>query len=300
MLIVKRHGILSREHMKKAAIHLLMLLLLPISPPHAGADSVPAFSDQDLERYRTPSDMRRSSGEPDGAPSSFKEKPAAREDHDTLKKFVVPYTAYEGASRRVIIPVRLNNAVTAKMALDTGSPGMIIFDRLAGRLGIFEKDDGKLLTSAAGIGGTTPAIFTIIDTVEVGKAEDRFIPTVVTKSLTNAFEGLIGMDFMANYALKIDTARHVVVFEETPGMANMPGGHDELWWRSNFRNFASTRSAWKQFRESLNKITMENDPKKLEEIKRFADRQYRETDKLFTKLNSYAISHSVPMQWREY
>jgi hypothetical protein len=80
----------------------------------------------------------------------------------------------------------------------------------------------------------------------------------------------------------------------------MPGGHDELWWRGNFRNFASMRAAWKQFRESLNKIPMDGDPKKLAEIKRFADRQYREADKLFTKLNSYAISHSVPMQWREY
>ena len=287
--------------MKKAVFYLLILLiLLPVLPPRSGADAVPAFSDHDLEKYRKPSDMRKASGDPDSTPSTSKEKPAARENHDTLRKFEVPYTAFEGTSRRVIIPVRLNNAVTAKMALDTGSPGMVIFDSLAGRLGIFEKDDGRLLTSAAGIGGTTPAVFTIIDTVEVGRAEDRFIPTVVTKSLTNAFDGLIGMDFMANYALKIDTARRMVVFEETPNMANMPGGHDELWWRSNFRNFAATRTAWKQFRESLNRITMENDPKKLEEIKRFADRQYQEADKLFTKLNSYAISHSVPMQWREY
>jgi hypothetical protein len=58
------------------------------------------------------------------------------------------------------------------------------------------------------------------------------------------------------------------------------------------------RAQWKQFRESLNGLKI--DPKKLDEIKRFADRQYREADKLFTKLNSYAINNSVPMQWREY
>jgi len=92
----------------------------------------------------------------------------------------------------------------------------------------------------------------------------------------------------------------VVVFEEVPHTPAMPGGHDELWWRSNFREFASTRAAWKQFRISLDKIVMEKDPKKLDEIKRFTDRQFREADKLFTKLNNYAITHSVPMHWREY
>jgi hypothetical protein len=184
------------------------------------------------------------------------------------------------------------------MALDTGSPGMIIFARLASRLGILEKDDGRLLTSAAGIGGTTPAVLTIIDTVQVDRAEDRFVPTVVTESLTNAFDGLIGMDFMANYSLRIDTARRVVVFEEMTDAKHKPGGHDEMWWRSNFRSFALMRAQWKQFRESLNGL--KTDPKKVDEIKRFADRQYREADKLFTKLNSYAINNSVPMQWREY
>jgi hypothetical protein len=275
-----------------------MLVMFQISPALSEADSAPMFSDHDLERYRKPSDMQGDSGESDGSRSSSQERPAVKSDASALKKIEVPYTAYEGISRRVIIPVRLNNAVTAKMALDTGSPGMIIFDRLAGKLGIFAKDDGKLLTSAAGIGGTSPAVFTIIDTVQVDRAEDRFIPTVITGSLTNAFDGLIGMDFMAKYSIKIDTVRRVVVFEESPDMPNMPGGHDEMWWRSNFRKFAVMRSEWKEFRASLNGLTM--DPKKLEELKRFADRQYREADKLFTKLNSYAITHSVPMQWREY
>jgi len=88
-----------------------------------------------------------------------KEKPSQ-------KMIEVPYTAFEGSSRRVIIPVQLNGSITAKMALDTGSPGMIIFDRLANRLGLFEKDDGKLLTYSAGIGGETPSILTIIDSVQ--------------------------------------------------------------------------------------------------------------------------------------
>ncbi len=277
---------------------MVLVLCSHILQASALAEPPLIFSDQDLERYQRPEDTRRQSAEPDAAAQGHGEKVSVKDDQHKPNRYEVPYTPYEGTSRRVIIPVRLNNKVTAKMALDTGSPGMVIFDRLAGRLGILEKDDGNLITFAAGIGGTTPAIFTIIDTVQVDKAEDSFIPTVVTESLTNAFDGLIGMDFMANYSLRIDTTRRIVVFEENMDTPNRPAGHDEIWWRSNFRNFASMRNAWKQYREAL--IKLKTDPKKVEELKKFADRQYREADKLFTRLNNYAINHSVPMQWREY
>jgi len=210
----------------------------------------------------------------------------------------VPYTAFEGSSRRVIIPVKLNGSITAKMALDTGSPCMIIFDRLADRLGLFEKDNGKLLTYSTGIGGETPSILTIVDSVQVGRAEDKFIPTEILASLSNSFDGLIGMDFMANYSIRIDTIRHVVVLEEIPDRQHAPGGHDELWWRSNFKHLASRRAEWQQFRDGLNVKKM--DQARLEKLKRFADRQYREADSLFSKLNSYAVTNAVPMHWRQY
>lgn len=282
---------------------MIKMLLLPLvaylllMPAAAYADTVPAFSDEDLERYRKRSDISRPSAGDPNRPASGGRSAAGMETGKPLKN-EVPYTAFEGGSRRVIIPVELNGSITANMALDTGSPGMIIFDRLARRLGLFDRDDAKVLTSAAGIGGRTPSMLTIVDSVKVGRAEDSFIPTNIVTSLSDSFDGLIGMDFMANYAIRIDTARSVVVFEELPDREDAPGGHDEMWWRSNFRNFAATRAEWKQFRDSLN--TQRMDPERLEQLKKFADRQYREADRLFTKLNNYAITHSVPMHWRQY
>lgn len=267
-------------------------------PAFAYADSVPAFSDQDLERYRRKSDIAGPSADTDSGRTASGDKSFLKEEARKPLKHEVTYTAFEGGARRVIIPVQLNGSVTAPMVLDTGSPGMIIFDRLAKRLGIFDKDDAKLLTSAAGIGGETPSVLTIIDSVQVGRAEDKFIPTNIVPSLSDSFDGLIGMDFMVNYAIRIDTARRVVVFEELPDRHNMPGGHDETWWRSNFRNFASRRAEWKQFMASLN--TQKMTPERIEILKQFADRQYREADRLFTKLNNYAITNSVPMHWRQY
>jgi Aspartyl protease len=273
-------------------------IYLCLIPALSGAESVPTFSDQDLDRYRKPSERRKQPDEQSISGPVTRAQDGAKEDQQSLRKIEVPYTAFEGTARRVIIPVQFNGSITAKMALDTGSPGMIIFNRLANRLGLFEKDDGKLMTYSAGIGGEAPSILTIVDTVQVRGAEDNFIPTEIVASLSDSFDGLIGMDFMANYAIRIDTARRVVVFEELPDRQHMPGGHDEMWWRSNFRNFATRLTEWKQFRASLNTLRME--PERLKILKHFADRQYREADRLFTKLNGYAVTNAVPMHWRQY
>jgi hypothetical protein len=64
------------------------------------------------------------------------------------------------------------------------------------------------MTYSAGIGGETPSILTIVDSVQVGRAEDNFIPTEIVASLTDSFDGLIGMDFMANYTIRIDATKH--------------------------------------------------------------------------------------------
>ncbi len=185
---------------------------------------------------------------------------------------------------------------------------MIISYDLAGKLGLLNNNTSLLKTVAAGIGGTVPAILTVIDTVQAGKALDEFIPTIITSSLSSEFDGLIGMDFMSNYSIKIDPRKHVLVFEEIPESALMPGGHNEEWWRINFHLFASARSEWEKFRKDIdnklkgpgrNSTTIE-ETNKLKELKEFAELQYREADALFNKLNKYAAEHAVPMHWREY
>ncbi|MEW6110458.1 MAG: retropepsin-like aspartic protease [Nitrospirota bacterium] len=290
--------LLSKKQIMENIVFLTLFLFM--IPPVFGKDKqgeTPVFTDRELETYRKPSDIRKPAERPVTSETSITSSTIA-DNGQPLERHEIPYKAFEGSSRRIIIPVRLENSVIANMALDTGSPGMIISDRLAKKLGIFERDDGMLITYAAGIGGSAPAVLTIIEKVQVDKAEDHFVPTIITQSLSDAFDGLIGLDFMANYSIKIDTIKHVVIFEELQKRKNMPAGHDEIWWRTNFRRFALTRSEWKKYRENLN--TQKGDAQKLRALKDFADRQYREADKLFNKLNSYAITHSVPMQWREF
>ncbi|MDH5476919.1 MAG: aspartyl protease family protein [Nitrospinota bacterium] len=214
----------------------------------------------------------------------------------TLKSFVVPYRAFEGTARRIIVNVRFNGSVTAPMLLDTGAPGVLITEKLARKIGVFDNDTGKLKIRSGGIGGSIPAILTIIDKIEVGEGSVEFVPVQVTsKSMSRAFEGLVGMDFMANYKMSLDNQRHLLIFQELPKSQSRPGGHDETWWRSWFYEFSRMRTGWKQYSEQL-----KSSGSRGSEGASFAEDQHREADRLLSKLDSYAAQNSVPMSWRRY
>jgi hypothetical protein len=222
-----------------------------------------------------------------------------------LKRYEIPYNPYEGSSRRIIIPVRFNDSVTANMALDTGAPGLVISTQLAEKLGLFEKDTGLLLTQAGGIGGSTPAMRTVIDSIQVGDARDTFIPATITAKLTAAFEGLVGMDFMSNFSVTIDTQGRKLVLEELPPSSSRLGGHDEAWWRINFHEFAAFRSQWRKFADLMaeqerNRTIPGASSSEIKKWKVLAEKQYIEADKLFTRLDRHAANNSVPMNWRKY
>ncbi len=284
----------------------LIALLLFIAPSSADDSAVPVFSDKDLERYKSPDNYTTES-------RPAKEEKRKKEQWKAAR-YEVAYMPAAGGGKKIIIPVTINNSLTAHMLLDTGSTGMYISSELAERLGVYKKDEGNLSVSVMGAGGKFPAIITVVDTVQVGEAKDDFVPTMVEVRKTNGdstpgkspgtvfegFEGVIGMDFMSKYSMQIDTDRQVVVFVENPPSADMPGGHDELWWRSTFHMFASLRSDWKKYRDSLRSVPEKDETVIMRELRLWAERQCEEAGKLMIKLNNYAIDHVVPMEWREY
>jgi clan AA aspartic protease (TIGR02281 family) len=287
---------------KKILLNVLILFILIINPSSYGifasAQEIPYFTNEDLERYY------RGGGFRDEEQRGMKEKTVhSKSDNtgdkdNTKNRFTVHYKAFEGNTRRIIIPVTINGRYSAQMALDTGASDVIIFERLAKRMGILEKDEGNVLWQAAGIGGTTPAILTILDSVSVKNATEEMVPVIITKDLSNEFDGLLGMDFMAHYSIFIDNRKKLLVFEENRESHNLPGGHDEHWWRTNFKRFSSLRRTWSDYLDYLNNI--KGDDKNLTRLKEFAHKQLTESERLFYKLNSYASDVGVPMQWRQY
>ncbi len=233
-----------------------------------------------------------------GSTNLLRRQAGPGQSNGKLKHYEIKYRAYEGAARRIIVPVTFNGSVTAPMALDTGAPGLSISRKLADKLGLFDNDEGKLETFAGGIGGSVPAVRTIIDTVNIGGAQDKFISANIFPSISSSFEGLIGMDFMSRFSIKIDTRRHLLILEELPPKPNMYAGHDEAWWRINYYHFGQMRSSWKKIRDDLKTSSAAGKGSGNPEFKKYAEKQYQEADKLYRKLDRYANYNSVPTHWR--
>lgn len=268
-----------------AIIILLFFTGTPFLRVHAGR----TFTNEDLEKYEN----GPQASDPSEAPGAKDEEYTSQGTERPLRRYVIPYS---GGARRIIVPVTFNGRVTANMLLDTGAPGMHISKRLAEELGLLDNKESNLWVMIGGIGGNVPAIFTIMDSIRVGDAESTFVPTFISPSISDQFEGLVGMDFMANYEVRLDTRQRVVIFEELPESADMPAGHDERWWRTTFSQFRSLRSVWEKYRDSVRRQESYTDRER--GIQDFVERQYRKAEELYTRLSAYASQHSVPLEWR--
>jgi hypothetical protein len=218
----------------------------------------------------------------------------------------IAYDPYEGSTQRVIINVTLNGRVQARLAVDTGAPKTIISGALAERLGLMNETSAGVWTRAGGIGGSVPAIRTIIETIRVGDIEQQFFPTMIVPELSTSFEGLIGMDFLSLFVMHVDPARRLLILEDVPPTSIVYGQRNEQWWRSNYRELASLRRGWRDYAEQLNKAIESSNIAAgggIEDARRmldFARKQALEAERLFDQLNKRAILNLVPMNWREY
>jgi hypothetical protein len=219
-------------------------------------------------------------------------------------QIIVPYRGQDARTQRILIPITVNGSATVMMALDTGAPSTLISDGLADHLGILRSDDGKLLGSARGIGGSAPAVLVVLDSLALGPAQEQFVPVTVTAALSDNFEGLLGMDFITTFKLKIDSAQQVLVLTLPQTDSKTPAGHDEHWWRRLFRQFADQQKRWEAFRDAVDQrvaksqISESAGMESLKRLRVLADNQAQEAEKLQSRLDRHASNHSVPREWR--
>jgi len=295
--------------LRASSICLLLLLLLPYSPVLSDEGGLYKWIDDNGTihftdslakvplQHRNKVEERTSIKKAGSAQNTYSRDKNTSQPAElsvaTPNHFEIPY---KGSSRRIIIPVTFNGSIEAPMLLDTGATNLLISPHLAYRLGLFDQRHGKLVTAARGIGGPVPAILTIVDKVEVSGASTKLIPATIAQISSDDFEGLMGMDFMANYRISIDTHKHVVTFEKLSSTSDMAGGHDKAWWQDNFQRFSMAKVAWKNYLDRLEKVSMQTSEIKWR--KRVAEYQYNEAKKLHGKFERYATWNSVPMHWR--
>jgi hypothetical protein len=251
-------------------------------------------------KYKNQSQKKtlQTTAEPEAAQEfrSASEIESATGSSPDLKRIALPFKAFEGSARRIILPVTFNNSVTAQLLLDTGAPGLTIAPKLADRLGLINEKDGNLRIMTGGIGGTVPAMLAIVDSVSVGEARGEFLPALITEIPSDEFEGLVGMDFMANYRISIDNEKHVIVFDELPPQVNRPGGHDETWWRSNFLAFSKLIYEWKNYLKALATVNLTSS--ETDRVMKIAKTQSSEAERMYHMLESYAREKAVPVTWK--
>ena len=220
------------------------------------------------------------------------------------QQMIVRYHGQDARTQRILVPITINGSATVMMALDTGAPSTLIAQSLAERLGVLRRDDGVLLTSASGIGGSTPAVLVVLESLGLGEARDEFVPATVTSDLSDNFAGLLGMDFITTFKLRVDTVHQVLILTKPDVGGNTPAGHDERWWRRLFDQFKDQRRRWENYRElidkQVNESTVSAGPS-IDRLRRFqavAVSQVDEAGKLLQRLERHASNHAVPREWR--
>ena len=213
----------------------------------------------------------------------------------------IPYTAKEGSANRIIIDISFNGSRPVPIMVDTGSPGLIITSSLASDLGLFDQDGSQLLVLISGIGGRQIAARTIIDKLAIGGITEKFVPAHIVPDMSDAYQGLIGMDILSSYTLTIDSINKRLIAKAVPQVKDLPGGRSQAWWQTTFREFGYYSNLWKDQAELIGKT---DSPyyrlatSEVERLKSFIQHQQNESQNLYNRLERYARWQSVPKHWR--
>jgi predicted aspartyl protease len=126
------------------------------------------------------------------------ESPEASEEVETIIRFST-------ANGQMLVPALLNGAVNASLLFDTGAQITVLSRELAESLDIDERAGRtiNLKTIASNIQGQVVTL----DSILVGSSSRTDFPVAVVDLSPNQktlFEGILGMDFLGNYAIRID------------------------------------------------------------------------------------------------
>jgi aspartyl protease family protein len=107
----------------------------------------------------------------------------------------------------------VNGRETLNLIVDTGATFIALNETAARRLGLNPPDEPILeLTQADGTKIRARPV--VLDSVEVDGARIEYVPAVVLPSdIADGYDGLLGMSFLREFAVNLDTAHRKVVLE---------------------------------------------------------------------------------------
>lgn len=114
----------------------------------------------------------------------------------------------------IAVDVILNGRARTSLIVDTGADLVTISDKIAKELGFYE-GAGDTITVVLADGKTAEAERVILDSVSVNGFEVKNVEAAVIKKAPDSdVDGLLGMSFLRNFLMKIDSSRDRLILEK--------------------------------------------------------------------------------------
>ena len=134
---------------------------------------------------------------------------------DMEKDFSKNEVSYNKFGSSIVVTAELNNLIKARLILDTGASLVVISKDVADKLGIDIKDVPYSLKVVLADGRRVKAKAITLKSVKVGSAEVKNVDAAVLENAQPTDEdGLLGMSFLKNFTVKLDTTHNILIFEQ--------------------------------------------------------------------------------------
>lgn len=230
--------------------------------------------------------------QPSSPPSKSAAPPASRAP-STARSAAADSEVYvvevERAGTGMVVPVRLNDRVTAQFLIDTGASDVLLPSAVAEELGIRIGPETRRVRYATANGVVENPVVTL-DSVDLGGARVEGVPASVSPSLPI---GLLGLSFFHHFTYQIDAARGRVELRPN-GLVEkglIRGGRSEAQWRAEFASLDARRRA---VEEALGSIASSRGRERIRLQSLLAD---LERDRGL--LEEEADRGRVPVAWRQ-
>ncbi len=131
---------------------------------------------------------------------------------EDFSRNVVPYNRF-GSS--IVVEVLINDSTKANLVLDTGATLVVISKKVFNDLNIADSKKGEKVDVKLADGRITKAIPLILDKLKIGKVEAVNVQAaVIEDSLPTEEDGLLGMSFLKNFIVRLDSNNKILIFEE--------------------------------------------------------------------------------------
>lgn len=199
----------------------------------------------------------------------------------TAQHYLVPLFRIGNA---MLVDVVFDGFLKSRLLVDTGATLTVISTASAKQLGLD-------LTHAAviplqSVSGFFLAPLTKVKSITVGEVTVRDVEVVVHDIASGGGTGLLGMSFMDNFQVTMNTTEEMMILTELSNTSDKRrhGGHTEDWWRRKFRFYRRQIEAIETY------------------LKRQPTDQFDKTLRYFRAellaLDRKANQAAVPRQWR--